>query len=118
MGIDGTDSHVESLEQGAPDARLRSGFVPTKTAFVFAGGGSLGAVPVRMLRELMRHGVSADFVVDSSVGAMNASYFASAPNHAGIDKLERIWRALRRHGRVSCHAAKRSRLTWPSRQSD
>jgi len=26
-----------------------------KTAFVFAGGGSLGAVQVGMLRELMRH---------------------------------------------------------------
>jgi len=28
-----------------------------KTAFVFAGGGSLGAVQVGMLRELMRHGL-------------------------------------------------------------
>ena len=68
-----------------------------KTAFVFAGGGSLGAVQVGMLRELTRSGVSADFVVGSSVGAINASYFASAPNPAGIDKLEKIWRALRRH---------------------
>ena len=39
-----------------------------KTAFVFAGGGSLGAVQVGMLRELMHAGVSADFVVGSSVG--------------------------------------------------
>ena len=68
-----------------------------KTAFVFAGGGSLGAVQVGMLRELTRYGVNADFVVGSSVGAINASYFASAPNPAGIEKLETIWRALRRH---------------------
>ena len=68
-----------------------------KTAFVFAGGGSLGAVQVEMSRELTRYGVSADFVVGSSVGAINASYFASAPNPAGIEKLETIWRALRRH---------------------
>ncbi len=54
-----------------------------KTAFVFAGGGSLGAVQVGMLRELMRHGLDADFVVGSSVGALNAAYFASAPNAAG-----------------------------------
>jgi NTE family protein len=67
-----------------------------KTAFVFAGGGSLGAVQVGMLRELMRAGVSADFVVGSSVGAMNAAYFAGAPNAAGVDKLEKIWRGLRR----------------------
>jgi NTE family protein len=67
-----------------------------KTAFVFAGGGSLGAVQVGMLRELLRAGVKADFVVGSSVGAMNAAYFAGAPDAAGIDKLERIWRGLRR----------------------
>jgi NTE family protein len=97
MGIDDTNSHVQSLEQGATDARLRSSFVPPKTAFVFAGGGSLGAVQAGMLRELTRRGVSADFVVGSSVGAMNASYFASAPNPAGVEKLGEIWRALRRH---------------------
>jgi NTE family protein len=67
------------------------------TAFVFAGGGSLGAVQVGMLRALMHAGVSADFVVGSSVGAMNAAYFAGAPNAAGVDKLEKIWRGLRRH---------------------
>ena len=68
-----------------------------KTAFVFAGGGSLGAVQVGMLRELMRYGLDADFVVGSSVGALNAAYFAGAPNDAGVDKLERIWCGLRRH---------------------
>jgi NTE family protein len=67
-----------------------------KTAFVFAGGGSLGAVQVGMLRELTRLGVQADFVVGSSVGAINASYFASAPNPAGIEKLATIWRTIRR----------------------
>jgi NTE family protein len=67
-----------------------------KTAFVFAGGGSLGAVQVGMLRELMCHGLKADFVVGSSVGALNAAYFPSAPNAAGVDKLQRIWCGLRR----------------------
>jgi predicted acylesterase/phospholipase RssA len=47
-----------------------------RTAFVFAGGGSLGAVQVGMLHELMHAGVSADLVLGSSVGAMNAAYFA------------------------------------------
>ena len=67
------------------------------TAFVFAGGGSLGAVQVGMLRELMHAGVSADLVLGSSVGAMNAAYFAGAPHAAGVNKLEEVWRGLRRH---------------------
>jgi NTE family protein len=68
-----------------------------RTAFVFTGGGSLGAIQVGMLRELNHAGVSADLVVGSSVGAMNAAYFAGAPNPAGVDKLERVWRGLPRH---------------------
>ena len=66
------------------------------TAFVFAGGGSLGAVQVGMLRALIRAGVSADLVIGSSVGAMNAAYFANAPHAVGVDKLEKVWRGMRR----------------------
>jgi NTE family protein len=67
-----------------------------KTAFVFTGGGSLGAIQVGMLRVLLASGVRPDFVVGSSVGAINASHFAGAPNAAGVATLERIWTGLRR----------------------
>lgn len=50
-----------------------------------------------MLRELMRYGLDADFVVGSSVGALNAAYFAAAPNAAGVEKLACVWCSLRRH---------------------
>jgi NTE family protein len=68
---------------------------PGRTAFVFAGGGSLGAIEVGMLRALVEHGVHPDFVVGSSVGAINAAYFAGAPDLAGIRGLEGVWRAVR-----------------------
>src|SRR5262250_280719 len=67
-----------------------------KTAFVFTGGGSLGAIQVGMLRVLLAAGVQPDFVVGASVGAINASYFASVPSAEGVAKLERIWTGLRR----------------------
>jgi NTE family protein len=67
-----------------------------KTAFVFAGGGSLGAIQVGMLRTLLAHGLRPDFVVGSSVGAINASYFAAAPDAEGVAALARIWSGLRR----------------------
>jgi NTE family protein len=68
----------------------------SKTAFVFAGGGSLGAVQVGMLQEVVKEGIRADFAIGSSVGALNAAYFAAMPNQEGIDKLAEIWRMLRR----------------------
>ena len=67
-----------------------------KTAFVFAGGGSLGAVQVGMLQELTRIGLTPEFVIGSSVGAMNACHFAADPSLEGVERLASIWRGLRR----------------------
>lgn len=67
-----------------------------KTAFVFSGGGSLGAIQVGMLRVLLSYGLKPDFVVGASVGAINASYFASAPDAECVARLGQIWSGLRR----------------------
>lgn len=66
------------------------------TAFVFAGGGSVGAAEVGMLQELMRHGTVPDFVIGASAGAVNALYFASDPTIAGVQRLAQLWQDLRR----------------------
>lgn len=66
------------------------------TAYVLAGGGSLGAVEVGMLRALAEHGEQADMIVGSSAGAINSAYFAADPTVHGIGKLEAVWRALTR----------------------
>jgi predicted acylesterase/phospholipase RssA/CDGSH-type Zn-finger protein/ferredoxin/uncharacterized Fe-S cluster protein YjdI len=66
------------------------------TAFVLAGGGSLGAVQVGMLAALTRRGIVADLVVGASVGAINAAYYAAEPDGRGVERLKRIWLELRR----------------------
>jgi NTE family protein len=68
-----------------------------KTAFVLAGGGSFGAIQVGMMHALAAHGISADMVVGSSVGAINGAYYAGDPTLKGVLQLETIWRGLRRH---------------------
>jgi NTE family protein len=70
---------------------------PTKTAFVFAGGGSFGAIQVGMLQSLAAHGIGADMVVGSSVGALNGAFYAGDPTVKGMERLAEIWRGLRRH---------------------
>lgn len=67
-----------------------------KTAFILAGGGSLGAVQVGMLKALVRRRIIPDLVVGASVGAINAAYFAAEPNEDGVRRLERIWLRVRR----------------------
>ncbi|MGF6595757.1 NTE family protein [Paraburkholderia sp. GAS448] len=66
------------------------------TAFVFAGGGSLGAIEVGMLRELLAQGEHPGFVVGASAGAINAAYFAGRPDSDGVATLEALWRKIRR----------------------
>jgi NTE family protein len=66
------------------------------TAFVLAGGGSLGAVQVGMLAALAECGIVPDFIVGASVGAINAAYYAAEPDQRGVERLERIWLNLRR----------------------
>jgi NTE family protein len=67
-----------------------------KTAFVFAGGGSFGAIQVGMMHSLAARGISADMVVGSSVGALNGAYYAGDPTLKGVLQLETIWRGLQR----------------------
>jgi len=67
-----------------------------KTAFVFAGGGSFGAIQVGMLQSLAAHGITADMVVGSSVGALNGAFYAGDPTLKGVERLGTIWRGLTR----------------------
>jgi NTE family protein len=66
------------------------------TAFVLAGGGSLGAVEVGMLQALVEAGLTPDLVVGASVGAINGVYFAASPDAEGVARLAQVWRDIRR----------------------
>lgn len=83
-----------------------------RTAFVLAGGGSLGAVQVGMLKALVAHGVAADMVVGSSVGSINGAYYAGRPDRTGIAELERLWRGLRRRDIFPLTWSAIARFVW------
>jgi len=53
-----------------------------KTAFVLGGGGVLGAYEVGMLQALAEAGIRPDFVVGTSVGAINGAFVAADPDGA------------------------------------
>jgi NTE family protein len=50
-----------------------------------------------MLHSLTAHGVTADMVVGSSVGALNGAFYAGDPTLSGVERLGEIWRGLTRH---------------------
>ena len=66
-----------------------------RTAFVFAGGSSLGAMQAGMLQALYEAGVRPDLLVGTSAGALNAAYIASRPQTVVTAKeLANVWRDL------------------------
>jgi len=68
-----------------------------RVAFVLAGGASLGAVEVGMLRALYERGITPQLVVATSAGALNAAFIASRPQTVQTaDALGEIWLSLRR----------------------
>ena len=68
-----------------------------RTAFVLAGGASLGAMQVGMLRALYERGIAPDLLVGTSAGALNAAFIASRPQTvATAEALARVWRGLHR----------------------
>ncbi|MFQ5610848.1 MAG: patatin-like phospholipase family protein [Anaerolineae bacterium] len=65
-------------------------------AFVLSGGSNQGALQVGALRALVECGIRPEIVVGSSVGSLNAVQIANAPNLAGVEALEDIWRTVHR----------------------
>ena len=67
------------------------------TAFVFSGGGSLGAVQVGMLRALVERDIRPDVLIGTSAGSLNAAFVAGHGSSAEtVRDLGALWRGLRR----------------------
>jgi NTE family protein len=88
-----TFTHPESTQ---PAVSHRPPLAP-RTAFVLAGGASLGAMQVGMLRGLYERGIAPDLLVGTSAGALNAAYIASRPQTVTTaEELAHVWRGLHR----------------------
>lgn len=66
------------------------------TAFVLAGGASLGAIQAGMADVLVAAGIQPDLVIGSSVGALNGAWLASHPGPEGAKFLCDVWLSVRR----------------------
>lgn len=89
----GSNGHRPNGSRGML-SRLLGGKRPV--AFVLSGGSSLGSIQVGMLQALLEAGIKPDFLVGTSVGAVNAAWIAGSPDEAGVARLKDIWLGLRR----------------------
>jgi NTE family protein len=67
------------------------------TAFVLAGGASLGAIEAGMLQALYEREIEADLFVGASAGALNAGFAAAHPQTLqSAQELQQAWRDTQR----------------------
>ena len=64
------------------------------SAFVFGGGGLLGACEAGMALALLESGVVPDVIVGTSVGAINGVAIAADPSPAGAKRLVEMWQQI------------------------
>jgi len=58
---------------------------------VFQGGGALGAYQAGVYQALHEAGVEPDWVIGTSIGAINAALIAGAPRGERVDRLDEFW---------------------------
>src|SRR5712691_5599579 len=62
---------------------------------VFQGGGALGAYQAGVYQALHEAGIEPDWIIGTSIGAINASLIAGNEPENRLDRLEEFWRRMR-----------------------
>ena len=62
-----------------------------QVVLVLQGGGALGAYQAGVYHALHEHGIEPDWIIGTSIGAINASLIAGNPTADRLDKLKEFW---------------------------
>ena len=75
---------------GAGNGNLHNGF-PGQIVLVLQGGGALGAYQVGVYEAMYEAGIEPDWVIGTSIGAINASLIAGNPPQHRLERLHAFW---------------------------
>jgi NTE family protein len=75
------------------DAR-QSSMRDRQIVLVLQGGGALGAYHAGVYHALHQHGVEPDWIIGTSIGAINASLIAGNPREQRLDALKEFWKRM------------------------
>jgi NTE family protein len=87
--------HIERGREHAPRAK-KSAQEQLQVVLVFQGGGALGAYQAGVYQALHEAGIEPDWIIGTSIGAINASLIAGNEPENRLDRLEEFWRRMRR----------------------
>ena len=88
MATKSTQSRKSTGNGAAPSARPA---LPGQIVLVLQGGGALGAYQVGVYEALHEAGIEPDWVIGTSIGAINAALIAGNTPENRLDKLREFW---------------------------
>ena len=83
-------------EQERPSRAQKSAPQQRQVVLVFQGGGALGAYQAGVYQALHEAKIEPDWIIGTSIGAINASLIAGNEPENRLEKLEEFWRRMTR----------------------
>jgi NTE family protein len=83
-------------EETQPSPTCSSAASPQQIVLVFQGGGALGAYQAGVYQALHEAGFEPDWIIGTSIGAINASLIAGNKPENRLDQLQEFWTRMRR----------------------
>jgi len=68
-----------------------------QVVFVFQGGGALGAYQAGVFQALLEGGIEPDWIIGTSIGAINAAIIAGNTRENRLPRLREFWRRVKHH---------------------
>src|SRR5919198_1134516 len=90
------DGGSSSSERGKEQAEAKPTQAQRQVVLVFQGGGALGAYQAGVYQALHESRIEPDWIVGTSIGAINASLIAGNEPDDRVERLEEFWRRIRR----------------------
>jgi NTE family protein len=87
--------HIEAGQERSARAKNRAQ-KQRQIVLVFQGGGALGAYQAGVYQALHEVGIEPDWIIGTSIGAINASLIAGNEPENRLQRLEEFWRRMRR----------------------
>lgn len=73
--------------------------LPGQTVLVLQGGGALGAYQLGVYEALHEAGIEPDWVIGTSIGAINGAIIAGNPPEQRLQRLNEFWQTTQHHSR-------------------
>lgn len=80
-----------------PAAHVLRATLPGQAVLVLQGGGALGAFQVGAYQALHGAGIEPDWVIGTSIGALNGAIIAGNPPEHRLEKLHAFWEGVQQH---------------------